>query len=117
MSGTTNKCISINANTRNPKTISIWQQNVNRSSTCQHDLIFSVALTRRGIDIVALQEPAISKFGTTIASREWVLIYPTTHSTDLHKTHSILLIRSNILTEQWKQVDYSSGDVMIIQLN
>ena len=117
MADTTNERNKVDTLTRSPNTISIWQQNVNRSSTCQHDLISSVVLTGKGVDIVALQEPSISKFGTTVASRDWILIYPSTHGTEPHNTRSIILIRSNILTEQWKQVDYPSGDVTIMQLS
>jgi hypothetical protein len=84
--------------------ISIWQPNVNRSRTCQHNLISSAALMRRGIELVALQEPAINNFGTTIASREWTPVYPSTHAMDPSKTRSLLLVRSNILTERWKHV-------------
>jgi hypothetical protein len=102
---------------RSPNTITIWQQNVNRSHTCQHTLISSAALTRKGIDIVALQEPAINNFGTTIASREWIPVYPSTHNTDPHKTRSLLLIRSNLLTDQWKQIDIPLGDVTIINIS
>lgn len=101
---------------RSPNIISIWQQNMNRSKTCQHDLIFSAALARRGIDIVALQEPAINNFGTTIAAREWIPIYPSTHSTKPNKTRSLFLLRSNILTDQWQQVEFPSGDVTIITI-
>lgn len=117
MVSTTIKCNRSNAPMRSPDMITIGQQNVNRSSTCQHNLISSTVLTRRGIDIVALQEPAISKFGTLVASRDWVLVYPTNHSKDPFKTRSLLLIRSNILTEQWKQVEFPSGDITIVQLS
>ena len=117
MASTSNNPVRNSTNNRSPETITIWQQNVNKSSTCQHDLISSAALARRGVDIVALQEPAISKFGTSIASREWAPIYPTTHSADPHNSRSLLLIRSNILTEQWKQIDFPSGDVTIVQLS
>ena len=117
MASTTNERDRNNTPVRNPETITIWQQNINKSCTCQHDLISSAALARRGIDIVALQEPAISYFGTSIASRDWIPVYPTTHSLDPQKSHSLLLIRSNILTEQWRQIDFPSGDVTIIQLN
>lgn len=116
MAGTTHARDRNNPSTSKPKTITIWQQNVNRSHTCQHDLISSVALARRGIDIVALQEPAITNFGTTIASRDWIPVYPTTHSANPTKTRSIILIRNNILTENWKQVDFPSGDVTVVQL-
>ena len=111
-----------NATNRNPQPtrsmnlINIWQQNVNRSSTCQHSLISSAALARRGIDIVALQEPPINAFGTTIAAREWIPVYPSTHNAEPTKTRSFILIRSNILTNQWRQVDFPSGDVTIISI-
>jgi hypothetical protein len=100
-----------------PLTLTIWQQNVNKSSTCQHDLISSARLAKRGIDLVALQEPSINTFGTTIASRDWIPIYPTTHSAAPHKTRSLLLLRSTLLTENWKQIDFPSGDVTVVQLN
>jgi hypothetical protein len=98
-------------------TLTIWQQNVNKSRTCQHDLISSANLARRGIDIVVLQEPSINAFGNTIASRDWIPIYPTNHSSNPSKTRSLFLVRSNILTEKWKQVDFPSGDITAIQLS
>lgn len=99
-----------------PSTIAIQQKNVNKSSTCQHNLILSAALARQNIDIVALQEPAINKFGTTIMARDWIPVYPTTHGGDPHKLHYLFLINSNILTENWKQVDFPSGDITIIHI-
>jgi hypothetical protein len=72
-----------------PSTLTIWQQNVNKSSTCQHDLISSARLAKRGIDIVALQEPAINAFGVTVAARDWIPIYPSTHGAAPHKTRSL----------------------------
>ena len=76
MASTTNECTRTNIPEKTPSTITIWQQNVNKSSTCQHDLISSAALARRGIDFVAIQEPAISNFGTTVASRDCVTLRP-----------------------------------------
>jgi hypothetical protein len=100
-----------------PSTLTIWQQNVNKSSTCQHDLISSARLAKRGIDIVALQEPAINAFGVTVAARDWIPIYPSTHGAAPHKTRSLFLLRNNILTDQWKQIDFPSSDVTVIQLS
>ena len=45
----------------------IWQQNVNKSPACQHDIISNNLLLRKGINFIALQEPAISVAGLTIA--------------------------------------------------
>ena len=94
----------------------IWQQNVNKSPTCQHNLISSMTLAKRGIDLVALQEPAINSFGFTVAARDWMPIYPSTHGSNPHKTQSLFLIRCNILTDKWKQIDFPSGDVTVIQI-
>jgi hypothetical protein len=67
--------------------------------------------------VVAIQEPPINTFANTIASRDWIPIYPTTHSNDPTKTCSLLLIRSTILTEKWQQVDFPSGDITVIQIS
>jgi Endonuclease-reverse transcriptase len=96
--------------------IKIWQQNINKSPSCQHDLISSGKLSELDIDIVALQEPAVNAFNQTIATRNWVTVYPTTHSSDLGKTRSIILIRAELSTDTWNQVDFPSGDVTVVQL-
>jgi len=95
----------------------IWQQNVNKSPTCQHNLISSGKLSELDIDIVALQEPSINAFNQTIATRNWVTIYPSTHNTDPGKTRSVLLIHANISTDSWNQLDFLSGDVTVIQIS
>ncbi len=41
--------------------LSIWQQNVNKSLTCQHNIISNKRLVTKGINIIALQEPALSE--------------------------------------------------------
>jgi hypothetical protein len=72
--------------------IVIWQQNVNKSPTCQHGLLSSDKLTSMEIDIVALQEPAINPFNCMIASKEWIPIYPTTHRDVPSKTRAVTLV-------------------------
>ena len=101
----------------NPNTLTIWQQNVNKSSICQHDLISSARLVKSGIDIVALQEPVINAFGVTVAARDWIPVYPTAHSTQPHRTRSLFLLRSNMLTDRWKQIEFPSSDITVIQLS
>ena len=102
--------------TNNEHTLNIWQQNVNKSPACQHDLISSGKLIKAGINLITLQEPAINFYGKTIASRDWMPVYPTTHSENPAKSRSIILIRASICTENWTQIDFPSGDVTAIQL-
>ena len=94
--------------------LKIWQHNINKSRLCQHDLISSGKLTKWEIDIVALQEPSINGFGQTVASRDWKTIYPSKHTSNPDKTRSVILLRDNILTDGWEQIDFPSGDVTAI---
>ena len=52
----------------------------------------------------------------TIASKDWRVIYPSTHTKDPTKTRSVILIRANILTNNWSQLDIESGDVTAVKL-
>lgn len=96
--------------------LTIWQQNLNKSQTGQHDLISSGKLTSAGIDIAALQEPSINFLGRTIASRDWIPLYPSSHEKDPKKTRAITLISSKLPTENWEQLEFHSGDVVVIKI-
>ena len=117
MYSTTNTTDHNDQHTSSLNKINIWQQNVNKSPICQHALISSAALARKGIDIVALQEPAINSFGTTVAASDWIVVYPSTHNAKPTKTRSLILLRSNIPTDKWKQINFQSGDVTIITIS
>jgi len=98
--------------------IAIWQQNVNKSPTCQHNLLSNNELAHLDIDIIALQEPAINAFNLSIASKDWTPVYPTTHGKDPEKiSRSLILVRSHISSDSWNQIDFPSSDVTVIQLN
>ena len=102
--------------TNKEQILNIWQQNVNKSPTCQHDLISSGKLLEAEINLVALQEPAINYFGKTVASRDWIAIYPTTHAVNPVKSRSIILLRATLCTDNWLQIDFPSSDVTAVQL-
>ena len=96
--------------------LTIWQQNVNKSPTCQHNLISSNHLANMGVSLIALQEPAINPFNLTTAAKDWTPLYPTPHGATTDRTQAITLIRSNISTDSWTQLDFPSSDVTIIQI-
>ena len=96
--------------------LKIWQHNINKSGDCQHDLISSGKLTRWDIDVVALQEPAINSYGQTVASKDWKTIYPSGHAIHPEKTRSVILVRDNLLTDGWEQIEFPSGDVTAIRI-
>jgi len=81
--------------------INIWQQNVNKLPTCQHNLLSSDKLTSMNIDIVAIQEPAMINKNHSIASKEWILVYPMMHATNPEKTRSLTLIQVQISMDSW----------------
>jgi len=94
----------------------IWQQNVNKSPICQHTLLSNDILVKHNISIVTLQEPAINAFNNSIASRDWISVYPTTHSTHPGNTCTLTLIHSNISMDSWEQIDFPLGDVTVTSL-
>ena len=96
--------------------LSIWQQNINKSPTCQHDIISNKRLVTKGINIIALQEPALSKSGLTIASRDWITIYPSEHTNNPLKTRSIMLIRADTSSKSWNQLEFPSSNVTATQI-
>ena len=117
----TNRSSNNNNNNRrssntNISNLKIWQQNVNKSQACQHDLISSGRLAKEGVDVIALQEPAINNFGGTVTARDWTVIYPITHGSEPSKTRSIILIRSSIITDCWSQIEMDTGDVTAVLL-
>jgi hypothetical protein len=91
--------------------ITIWQQNINKSCTCQHNILSSGRLIDKGIDIIALQEPAINAFNKSIARRDWKVIYPSMHDSEPTKSRSLLLVRDDLLMDGWEQIEFPSGDV------
>ena len=98
------------------KALAIWQQNLNKSPNCQHSLLSSGRMARHNIDIVALQEPSINFLHKTIATQDWIPLYPSTHEKCPEKTRSVTLIRGDLLTESWEQLDFPSGDVTAVRI-
>jgi exonuclease III len=96
--------------------LSIWQQNINKSPTCQHDLISSNELILMDIDIIALQELSLNANNCTIASRDWTTIYPTPHNERPGETRAATLIRSQVNTDAWTQIDFPSSNITVIQI-
>jgi hypothetical protein len=94
----------------------IWQQNVNKSPACQHTLLSNNILVKHDIGIVTLQELLVNSFNNSIASRDWISVYPTTHCAHPGKTRTLTLIRSAYSTDTWEQIDFPSGDVTIIAI-
>jgi len=94
----------------------IWQQNVNKLPLCQHTLLSNNILVKHDVSIVTLQEPSINTFNNTIAPKDWITVYPSTHCANPGKTRTLTLIRSAIKTDTWEQLDFPSGDVTIISL-
>ena len=92
----------------------IWQQNLNTSTIAQLTLLNSTPPA--DWDILALQEPAINKLGNTRANPHWRVVYPTLKYSDGRKSRAVTLINTRISTNTWKQLDFPSADVVIIQL-
>jgi len=97
--------------------IAVWQQNVNKLCSCQYNLISNNELVNKGISLIALQELAIDFNGYTLASRDWTLVYPTPHRSLENPTRAVMLINASIRLDTWKQLDFPSSNITVIQLN
>jgi hypothetical protein len=48
--------------------------------------------------------------------RSWIMVYPSTHNSNLGNTCSTILIHADLSIDTWNQLDFPSGDVTVIQL-
>ena len=92
----------------------IWQQNVNKSPTCQHTLLSNSILTKHEINIIVIQEPVMNGFSQSITSKDWILVYPSMHCAHPGKSCTLMLMSTMISTDSWEQLDFPSGDVTAI---
>lgn len=83
---------------------------------CQHTILSNTVLVKHEVAIIALQEPAINSFNNTIASKDWITVYPTTHNEHPNKTHTLTLINTAVSTDTWEQINFPSGDVTAIAI-
>lgn len=97
------------------KYTTIWQQDVNKSHTSQHNLISNNYLVRKGISIIALQELSIDNDSFTLALKDWVPVYPTHHRKPNINTRAVTLVRASLDPDRWEQIDFPSSDMVVIQ--
>src|ERR1700735_1375941 len=95
--------------------LQIRQQNVNKSLLAQQDLLIS--LKKDTYNLCAIQEPYIDHHGLSRANLHWYTIYPSTHATDPKETRSVLLINTNLLTNDWKQIPIPHPDITAVELS
>ena len=69
-------------------------------------------------DVIALQEPAIDhRTGLTKANSHWCAVYPTHKFTLDANPRAITLINTKLSTNNWEQIPFPSGDVVIVQFH
>ena len=95
--------------------INVWQQNLNKSHIVQDDLINSDI--QRTCDILVLQEPYIDAYRNTKATRDWRVVYPSSHLSNPAPLRVVILVSSRIDTNQWAQLYIpGSWDLLVIQV-
>jgi len=63
-----------------------------------------------------ITEPYLDHHHNSQATHNWYTIYPKAHYTDLACTHSLILVNKRIATDTWSQIDLSSSNITVIQL-
>ncbi|KAL7281623.1 hypothetical protein ACG7TL_004940 [Trametes sanguinea] len=97
-----------------PPPPTVWsQQNTNKSSQAQQDLINDQDLA--DYDILAIQEPYLTFLGLTSSTPHWRVVYPTVHGAEgAKRTRSLLLVNKQLSTNVWNPVPVPHPDVMAI---
>jgi hypothetical protein len=98
---------------RQPQQLRIRQQNLNHGEGANWD--FMNDDLHAHFDLLTFQEPYIDTLGNTRASRKWRVVYPTTKFTDKSRVRSTILVNSLLNTNHWRQIDFPSNDVTIVQ--
>ena len=63
-----------------------------------------MSLKKEDYDMCAIQEPYIDQHGLSRVNAQWFMVYPSTHLVDPKATRFILLINTNLLINNWKQI-------------
>ena len=105
----------MDTNTNAERHLVIWQQNLNKSSDAQLDLLHY--LYPNQFDIVTSQEPYINFLGNAQATPHWITVYPTGHLDRMQKTRAIIMMNKfSISSNAWTQIDIDSPDVVGVQV-
>ena len=99
---------------RSYPSIKIRQQNLNKSLAAHSDMLH--LLEPDEYDIAAIQEPYLNHTHNSWASHNWYTLYPKEHYAKPNKTRFLLLINKRILTNNWSQINFTSSNVMAIQM-
>ena len=92
-----------------------WQQNLNKSSNAQLDLLHR--MHPGSVDIAIIQEPHINFLGNTQATSKWITVYPTGHRERPEKSRALTMInRTAISSNTWTQIDIDCPDIVAIQI-
>jgi hypothetical protein len=95
--------------------LTIWQQNLNKSSDAQLDLLHY--LYPNQFDIAATQEPHMNFLGNAQATPHWITVYPTGHLDRPKATRALIMINKlTISSNAWTQIDIDSPDVVGVQI-
>lgn len=97
------------------RNLQIRQQNINKSLYSQQDLLIS--LKRNEYDICAIQEPYTDHNSMTRANFHWFTVYPSTHTSNPKATRSVILVNTNLLTNDWKQISIPHSDITAIEIS
>ncbi len=103
-------------NETNPnKHLCIWQQNVAKSGTVQHDVLAGANPQRW--DIIALQEPYLDFLRLTHTNAHWNVIYLSNKNLENQNCiQSIILVNTNIQSSQVQQIKIQSSNITAVKI-
>jgi len=72
----------------------------------------------QSFNMLILQEPFIDTFGNTKATKDWRVVYPSSHLSDPCPPRSVILVSTTIDTNNWSQIHIpDTRDLVAIQIS
>ena len=97
------------------ESLRIWQQNLNKSSDAQLDLLHRMKPGH--VDVAVIQEPHINFLGNVQATTKWITVYPTGHRDRPDRTRALTMInKTSLSSNDWTQIDVDSPDIVAIRI-
>ncbi|KAI0026638.1 hypothetical protein K488DRAFT_65609, partial [Vararia minispora EC-137] len=98
----------------------IWQQNLRKSESAQQNLINTENLHNE-YDLLMIQEPYADFRRLTRTNAHFHAIYPTNHFSaptgrPPERDRALILVNVAMKTDTWKQIDFPSSDVVVVQI-
>ncbi len=96
-------------------TLCIWQQNINKPDSAQHNMLSKVLTT--ACEVIAIQEPYLDRMRLMRSTAHWRVHYPTVWDPDTAgRVRSVILVSKQLSTNAWSPITVPHPDITAITI-